>query len=628
VSADGRALPERAGWGAGFAVDAQQRLDGSLLLTPRAALGPYEVRATDALELWAARTPDRLLVARRVDGGEWRRVSYGEMLQRVRALAAGLTSLQLSAERPLAILSGNSIEHWTLALAAQYAGVPYCPISPAYSQSAGDFAKLRYVIELLTPGAVAAFDTARFAPAIEATVPAEPVLIGDAAEAAGREVLGLTHLESGDVTAVEAAHARVGADTIAKFLLTSGSTGRPKAVITTHRMLCSNQAMLRAAIPFVAEEPPTVVDWLPWNHTYGGSHNLGVVLFNGGSLFIDDGRPTETGFAATVRNLSEIAPTVYFNVPKGFEMLAQCMDQDANLRRNFFSRLRACFFAGAGLSQHTWDALERHALAVRGERVPILSGIGATETSPAVTFTSPDTDRSGVIGLPAPGCMVKIAPVSGKLELRARGPNVTPGYWRAPEQTRAAFDTEGFYRLGDAVRPLDPANPAHGLLFDGRIAEDFKLSTGTWVSVGPLRASLLQVLAPLALDLVIAGLDRDYLALLIWPDVRACQTTIGAAGFTQRQLAQDPRLLALLAGRLRLHAQHRTGSATRIERAAVLPEPPSIDGGEVTDKGSINQRQMLERWRELIDDIYGEHPPAHAICVAERPSSTRPVSSN
>jgi feruloyl-CoA synthase len=414
----------------------------------------------------------------------------------------------------------------------------------------------------------------------------------------------------------QAAHQQVGPDSIAKFLLTSGSTGNPKAVITTHRMLCSNQIMLHSALPFLTEEPPVLVDWLPWNHTFGGSHNVGAVLFNGGTLYIDEGKPTAADFEATVRNLTEISPTVYFNVPKGFELLAQRMETDARLRESFYRRLRACFFAGAGLTQHAWDALDRQARAARGARLPILSGLGATETAPSVTFTTPDTDRAGVIGLPAPGCVVKIAPVGDKRELRVRSPGVTPGYWRALEQTRAAFDEQGFYRLGDAVRLIDPADPTRGLVFDGRIAEDFKLSSGTWVSVGPLRAGLLQALAPLACDVVIAGLNRDYLAVLVVADVVACSKELGSvATLSPAELAQDERLRTEIAQRLKTHASAQTGSATRVRRAIIVPEAPSLDRGEITDKGSINQRLMLARWEKLVEQLYREQPFAPVVAV-------------
>jgi feruloyl-CoA synthase len=385
-------------------------------------------------------------------------------------------------------------------------------------------------------------------------------------------------------------------------------------------MLCSNQASMRHAFPFVATEPPVLIDWLPWNHVFGGNHNVGLVLYNGGSLYIDDGRPTAAGFEETVRNLREIAPTLYFNVPSGFEMLARRLHNDPELRNFFYSRLRLCFYAGAGLSQPTWEALESLSMAARGRRVPILSGLGVTETAPSITFTTPDANRAGIIGLPAPGNLVKLAPVSGKLEMRAKGPNVMPGYWRQPELTAKAFDEEGYYRLGDAVRLIDAANPQKGMVFDGRIAEDFKLATGTWVSVGPLRASLLAALSPLAFDVVIAGLNRDFLSLLIFPHLSACAAFIGkphaADAADAAEMVADRRLIREFAARLNVHAEAYPASATRVERAVLLGHPPQLDRGEITDKGSINQRAVLQHREPLVEDLYREDPPAHVIRVS------------
>lgn len=605
-----------------FSADAVWRDDGSLLLTPRAQLEPYPLRLTDCLSRWALGIPQKTFVARRGAQGDWREVSYAEALRRVRGLAAGLSRLGLSAERPLLILSGNSIEHLLLGLAAMYIGVPYCPVSPAYSQASSDLDKLRHVVELLTPGLVAAFGPGAFARAIGAVVPDSVAILGDALEIAGRTVLTLEELESADPALVQPLHTLTGPDTIAKFLLTSGSTGTPKAVVTTQRMLCSNQATTRHAFPFVTTEPPVLIDWLPWNHVFGGNANVGLVLYNGGSLYIDDGRPTAGGFDETVRNLREIAPTLYFNVPSGFEMLARHLQHDVELRDFFYSRLRLCFYAGAGLSQPTWEALESLSLAARGCRVPILSGLGVTETSPSITFTTPDANRAGIIGLPGPGILVKLAPVSGKLEMRAKGPNVMPGYWRQPELTEKAFDEEGFYRLGDSVRLLDAAHPQKGLVFDGRIAEDFKLATGTWVSVGPLRAALLAALSPLAFDVVIAGLNRDFLGLLIFPHLSACAAFLGKpTACDAADMIADQRLIREFIARLIVHAEAHPASSTRVERVVLLGHPPQLDGGEITDKGSINQRAVLQHREPLVEDLYREHAPAHVILVAAGPAA-------
>ncbi len=536
------------------------------------------------------------------------------MLTRVRRLAAGLLARDLSVERPIAILSGNSIEHLTLAFAAMWIGVPYCPVSPAYSQASSDLSKLSYAMELLTPGLVAAFDTPRFERALS-RLATDVEVIGDA-EVAGRTVAPLDALEQDPTRGVADRHAGAGSDTIAKFLLTSGSTGQPKAVITTNRMLCSNAMMLRQAMPFLADEPPVLVDWLPWNHTFGGSHNVGLVLSNGGSLYIDDGKPTPAGIAVTVRNLREISPTVYFNVPKGFEMLARHLDGDDELRCNFYRRLRAYFFAGASLAQHTWDALDAASVRERGVKTPMLAGLGATETGPSVTFTTPGMGRSGVIGLPAAGNIVKLAPVQDKLEIRVRSPSVTPGYWRQPELTALAFDEEGFYRLGDAVRLIDPTDPTQGLTFDGRIGEDFKLANGTWVSVGPLRADLIAALAPLAQDVVIAGLDTDFVSAMIVPDCNACATLLGLdVAPAHAALAQDPQLVEWVRQRLLAHARKNSASTRCARRALILPAPPSLDHGEITDKGSINQRAVLRRRAECVAALYASEPPAYVADI-------------
>ena len=597
-----------------FATAFERRPDGSLLLRPIRELGPVPRRLVDSLDHWSRRAPDRLLVARRDPTGEWQRVSYAQMMERVARIASGLLTRRLSAARPIVILSGNGIEHLTLALAAMWVGIPYCPVSPAYSQAAGDLARLGYVLELLTPGLVAAFDTPRFAAALT-RVAADVEVVGDA-ENGHRRVTSLESLEAPLTAPVADAHADTDADTIARFLLTSGSTGNPKAVITTHRMLCSNAAMLLQALPFLADEPPVLLDWLPWNHTFGGSHNLGLVLTYGGSLYIDDGRPTPAGIEETLRNLREISPTVYFNVPKGFDMLAPRLREDAGIRRAFYRRLRACFFAGASLSQHTWDQLDAASTAEHGHKTPVLSGLGATETGPSVTFTTPAMGRSRVIGLPAAGATVKLVPVEEKLELRVKGPALTPGYWRQVDLTAAAFDSEGFYRLGDAVRLIDPEDPARGMLFDGRIGEDFKLRNGTWVSVGPLRAQLIERLAPLAQDVVIAGLDADFVAALVIPDVEACCRRLGVSDVpTRAALARDATLVEALRAMLAEHARANPASSRCVRRASFLAAAPSLDRGEITDKGSVNQRAVLRHHAPQVDELYRDEPPAHVAAI-------------
>src|SRR5690348_3286211 len=473
-------------------------------------------------------------------------------------------------------------------------GIPYAPISPAYSLMSSDFGKLRMIIELLTPGLVFVNDGGPFARALYETVPDGIELVvarnplGDRKTTLFADLLGTS-----DDAGVAAAHGNVTPDTIAKFLFTSGSTGNPKAVINTHRMLCSNQAMLASGFAFVRDEPPVVVDWLPWSHTFGSNHNFNMVLTCGGSLYIDDGNPTPPGVPKTARNLREIAPTIYFNVPKGYEALIAHFRADETLRRNFFSRLKVLFYAGAGLNQATWNELTRLAVETTGERIIFLSSLGSTETSPLALACSWDFDRPGNIGVPTPGVELKLVPNEGKLEARLRGPHITPGYWRQHDLTRDAFDEEGFYKIGDALKFVDPNDPGKGLLFDGRIAEDFKLSTGTWVSVGPLRARFIDHFAPYVRDVVFAGADRDFIGALIFPDTEACRKLAGlGADASANAIVEAAPVRAKFAALLGSFAAGQ-GSSMRVMRLILMAEPPSLDKAEMTDKGSINQRAVL-----------------------------------
>jgi feruloyl-CoA synthase len=606
----------------GGCLAATQRIDADGVHRLRSAepLQPYPARLTDRLEEWARHAPDRVQVAQRGADGEWRRITYAQMLERVRRIGQALAARGLSAEQPIAILSDNDLEHYTLALAAQWVGVPYTPVSVAYSTISQDFAKLRQILGTLTPGLVYAADGHAFRNAIASVVPADvEVWVGsgeDTPALQGRKVLRFDAVLAGTEPGPEEmeAHGHVGPDTIAKFLFTSGSTKQPKAVINTQRMICANQQMLRQCFAFVADEPPVLIDWLPWNHTFGGNHNVGIALYNGGTLYIDDGKPTPKGMAATLHNLREIAPTMYFNVPKGFEEIARAMDGDTALRDKLFSRVKAFMFAGAGLSQAVWDHLDRHAEAAIGERICIFTGLGMTETAPSCTFALGTSVRSGHIGLPAPGVDVKLVPADGKLEIRFKGPNVMPGYWRAPQETAAAFDKEGYYRTGDAVLYVDDADPGRGLRFDGRIAEDFKLSTGTFVNVGPLRMKIVLAGDPLVQDVVLAGLNRDDIGALIFPRLDDAKKRFGlAAEATAAQVLAHPEVRAFYQALVdRLWAEG-TGSANRLARALLLEEPPHIDRGEVTDKGSINQRAVLSHRADLVERMYAEVPDANVL---------------
>ncbi|HEX6706950.1 MAG TPA: feruloyl-CoA synthase [Albitalea sp.] len=603
MSAPARWRHTRVGGCVSAVVD--QRPGGIVRLRSTEPLGTFPQRLADRFEHWAKETPDRVFVAKRRAGGDWQRITYAQMLARMRQVGQALVERCLSAERPLAILSGNDLEHLTLALAAIWVGIPYTPISPAYSLLSTDHAKLRHIVSTTTPGLVFASDPS-FARAIEAVLPPEVEVVLAEGSIAGRATTAFgALLDTAPGEDEAAAHAATGSDTIVKFLFTSGSTKDPKGVINTNRMLCANQQMLRQCMAFLADEPPVLVDWLPWNHTFGGNHNVGITFYNGGTLYIDEGKPTPQGMAETLRNLREISPTIYFNVPKGFEEIAAAMDHDDALRESLFARVQAFMFAGAGLAQAVWDKLDSHAERTIGERIRVITGLGMTETAPSCTFAVGTDVKAGWIGLPAPGVEVKLVPQGDKTEIRFRGPNVMPGYWRAPEQTADAFDDEGFYRTGDAVALVDPADPGRGLVFDGRIAEDFKLSSGTFVSVGPLRARVLAHGAPLVQDSVVAGIDRDDIGLLLFPRLDECRRHAGLApdAGAEETLAHPAvrEFFQQLVDRL---WREGTGGANRVARAQVLLEPPSLEGGELTDKGSINQRAVLKRRAAIVDALY------------------------
>ena len=568
------------------AVVSSRRPDGAILLRAAEPLGPYATKMTERFEQWAARFPERVLLAQRKQG-EWRKLGYREARERARRIAAALLARKLSAERPLAVLSGNDLEHALLLLAAMYAGVPIVPVSPAYSLISTDFAQLRHVMRLATPGLVYAADEKLYASAVAAAVPG------------GTEVVFGSDFplleKQPDPREVERAHAAVGPDTIVKFLFTSGSTGTPKAVINTQRMWCSNQQMVLQVLAWLRDEPPVMVDWAPWHHTAGGNKDLGLVLHNGGTLYIDEGKPLPGAIETTVRNLKEVAPNWYFNVPKGYEMLLPFLKADAQLRRNFFSRVKALWFAGAGVSQHVFDEYKRLSVEACGEQVLFLTGLGSTETAPHTLGRVWDTEDASNMGVPTPGTDLKLVPLEGKYEARLKGPHITPGYWREPELTRAAFDEEGYYRLGDAFVFADKENPDAGLLFRGRISEDFKLATGTWVHVGALRAAFIQHFAPHVRDVVIAGDRRNEPAALVFVAEK-----IDREDFRQK---------------LKAFAAKSTGSSNCIRRALLLEEPPSLDAGEMTDKGSINQRAVLQRRAALVEQLYRDPPGENVLCA-------------
>jgi feruloyl-CoA synthase len=580
--------------------------DGAIYVRPAHQLGKYPAKLTEKLDYWAANAPDRVFIGQRNASGDWRTLTYSQFRAAARNVAQALLRRNLSGERPIAILSGNDLEHAVLGFAAYYAGIPYAPISTAYSLVSSDFGKLRYIFDLLTPGLVFVNDAGPFRKALEAVMPSDAELV----------TAYSTLAETTATADVDRAHDLVTPDTVAKILFTSGSTGTPKGVENTQRMLTSNQEIVRSVLPWVDDEPPVICDWLPWNHTFGGNHDVGFVMYNGGSFYIDEGRPTPAGMAASVRNLQDVGPNVYLNVPKGFEALIPFLREQRDFRERFFSRVKMFYYAGAGLLQPVWDELDQLAVETCGERIMMFTGLGSTETGPAALFPGKDLRRAGEVGLPAPGVELKLVPVGQKLEARLRSPSITPGYWRQPELTRLAFDDEGFYRIGDALRFVDPEDISRGFIFDGRIVEDFKLSTGTWVSAGPLRGKFLSHCAPYAHDAVIAGHDRDFVTVLVFPALDACRELAQLPATTPSgDTVANPAVHAKFQSLLNELAAEATGSSNRIARAILMSEPPAIDAHEVTDKGSINQGAVLKNRAALVLDLYSPRPSARVISI-------------
>jgi feruloyl-CoA synthase len=599
----------------------ERRPDGSILIKPDEALGPYPKVLTDRVAHWASQFPERICIAKRDANGDWRRLNYAEVWRAIRSVGEALLGFGLSAERPVMILSENDLEQFILTLAGQHVGIPVAPISPPYSLVSKDLGRLRHISKLLTPGLIFAADGQRYERPLDAISTDKTPIVVTHSPPRGRHAILFSELQSTKPTSsVEAAHARIEPDDVAKFLFTSGSTAMPKGVINTHRMICSNLKMINQVFGFLEEEPPVLVDWLPWNHTFGGNHNTGISLYNGGTFYIDDGRPGLDSFRETLRNLRDISTTVFFNVPKAYEGLLPALRSDRQLRETFFRRLKLLFYAAAGLSQPMWDAYRTLAQEACGERIIMVTGLGATETAPMAIQTTWETDHAGVIGIPVPGVELKLVPRDEKLEARVRGPNITPGYWRQPELTQKVFDEEGFYSFGDAVRFIDPDDVNKGFLFDGRFSEDFKLSTGTWVSVGPLRAKIMAHFAPLVRDVVVAGHDRDDVRMLIFADLRACTELCpsASANLPAAEILQHQSVRAHFQSLLESFATQATGNSNRVVRAVLVEEPPSLDAGEVTDKGSLNQRAVLERRAALVEELYSSEGSPKILRLREK----------
>ena len=576
------------------------------------ALPPYPERLTDRLVHWAQERPEQTLFARReknADGtsGNWRHITFAQALDAARRIGQGLLDRGLSAERPVLILSENDLEHALLALGCLYAGIAYCPTSPPYSLVSQDFDKLRHVVKTLTPGLVFASDAQRYSRAILATIDSDVEVLATTGSVPDRNTTSFASLLATEPTpAVDAAMAATGPDTITKFLFTSGSTKMPKAVINTQRMWCANQQQMAASMPDLAAKPLVLVDWLPWNHTFGGNHNFRMVIFHGGTLYIDDGKPTPALIGETLRNLREISPTVYFNVPTGFEAIANAMKTDDKLRKTLLAKVGMFFYAGAALAQPIWDSLFESQEREVGERIVMSTGLGMTESGPFGIFVTSPNVQAGDLGLPTPGLELKLVDIDGKTEVRYKGPNITPGYWRMPAETAEAYDEEGYFKTGDAVKWIDETDIHLGLKFDGRIAEDFKLATGTFVNVGPLRAKIIAAGAPFIQDVVLTGINLKEVGAMVFP-TQAVRTLAGMPPETSMHDVLDhPAVIAHFQTVADQLARESTGSANRIARMCLLADPPTIDRGEITDKGSINQRAVLTHRAETVAKLHAD----------------------
>jgi len=593
--------------------------DGSIVLRSTRALDAVPRSLGVLLERWAAAEPNRLFLAEREASGGWRHLTYGAAARAAEAIGQALLDRGLGSDRPLLILAENGIDHALMSFGAMHVGVPVVPVSTAYARLSQDFGRLRYIFDLIEPGLIYVDEADRYAAALAAIGATRGEVVasrGSLARARVTPFIALAELRA--TPAVDAAFARVGPDTLAKILFTSGSTGQPKGVINTQRMLCANQESAAAAWPFLARRPPVIVDWLPWNHTFGGNHNLNMMLRHGGALYIDEGKPVPALIGRSIANLREVSPTIYFNVPRGYAALLDHLEIDETLQKTFFARLDMLFYAAAALPQSLWDRLEKLGMKIQGRKVPFVSSWGLTETAPMVTVVHYAIDRPGNVGVPAPGNAVRLVPESDKLEIRVKGPNVTPGYYKSPELTAKAFDAEGWLRTGDAMRLADAANPAAGLLFDGRTAENFKLSSGTWVNVGMLRPAVIAAGAPVIEDAVVTGHDRDEIGLLIFPSLaglRGLCPELGAEAKLAELVAHAAVRKALAAGLAR-HNAVAQGSSMRIARAVLLTEPPSIDANEITDKGYLNQRAVLAKRAALVERLHAATAALDVVVIA------------
>ena len=585
------------------------RTDGAILLNSRYPLASYAGKTGEWLHRWSNEASTRIFLAER-SGKGWRSETYASALQKVLNLASSLLGRGMGPDTPLLIMSRNSVDHGLLSLAAQYIGVPTVPIAEQYSLIEAAHPRLIQAVELVRPKMAYVSDATQYEAALglDAMTGIEIVasIIGNTPQITSFETL----LSGSDSVDLASAYACVDGDTVAKILMTSGSTSAPKGVLTTQAMMCVNQAQLADSLPFLQDRPPRLLDWLPWNHVFGGSHNFNMILANGGTLHIDDGKPGPGLFERTLENLAMAPATLSFNVPVGYSLLAKALGTDKDLRQKFFADLDLMFYAGASLPQDVWQALEAMAVEVKGEVPLMTSSWGLTETAPAVLLQSEPIDRSGIVGVPLAGITIKLIPDKDmRCEARVKGPNIMSGYFENVEQTKAAFDDEGFFITGDAMVFVDPDDPNKGLRFDGRISEDFKLLTGTWVRAAQLRLDALEYLTPLAADVVVTGADRDDIGLMIFPNL-AEMNRLGYAVKESSGAITCPDLLSDIEARLKDRAKDFNTSSTRITRAIVLAEPPSMPEGESTAKGNLNFRKVLTRRTDLLTRLYSGADPA------------------
>ncbi|MEE2745338.1 MAG: feruloyl-CoA synthase [Pseudomonadota bacterium] len=598
-------------------VDVEEMSDGSKILRSPQTLEEYPENQSKWIFDWAKKAPTRIFLADRSGlNGDWRSITYFDFSKKIKSIGQALLDRSEGKIRPIAILSDNSVNNALLLYGAMHVGIPVVPISPAYSLLSQDFGKLKYILANTSPNLIYIEDGQKFRAVLESNQFGDAEIIVSNNIPDNIEVTPFDELISVQPTsAVDKASADVTSDTIAKILFTSGSTGQPKGVINTQGMLCSNQQAMSQVWTFLNEKPPVTVDWLPWNHTFGGNHNLNMILRNGGTLYIDFGKPAPGLIEETIRNLKEISPTIYFNVPRGYDMLLPYFDKDQDLRRSFFANLEMIFYAAAALTQSTWEKLEYFSELTIKKRVMMLSGWGATETAPDCTHVHWPISKAGVIGLPIPGTEIKLVPNENKIEMRVRGPNVMPGYWKQDELTEEVFDEDGFYCIGDAARLEDPGDIRKGIIFDGRISENFKLSTGTWVAVGSLRTDIIASASNVIQDAVVTGHDRDEIGLLIFPNVLGCRTLcpdLSLETELEVLLSQKNVKNALVSGLMDYNSRHSV-SSRRVTRAILMTEPANIDKNEITDKGYVNQRAVLERRSNLVDKLYKGAAPTILI---------------